>query len=150
MAVETDGSGFVFQNFIFNILKTNILFSGAKINYWRTKEKAEVDFILSLGDKIVPVEVKYANFKKPEINRSLKSFIEKYNPKKAFIVNKSLKDSLIIGKTEVNFVPFGKLSAKMFLGKFKTNVKREWRQKAILYLPFVVSARGFVIIIINE
>ena len=84
MAVETDGSGFVFQNFIFNILKTNILFSGAKINYWRTKEKAEVDFILSLGDKIVPVEVKYANFKKPEINRSLKSFIEKYNPKKGF------------------------------------------------------------------
>ena len=112
MAVETDGSGFVFQNFIFNILKTNILFSGAKINYWRTKEKAEVDFILSLGDKIVPVEVKYANFKKPEINRSLKSFIEKYNPKKAFIVNKSLKDSLIIGKTEVNFVPFWEIIGK--------------------------------------
>ena len=63
MAGETDGSGFVFQNFVFNVLKTNALFSGAKINYWRTKEKAEVDFILSLGDKVVPVEAKYTNIK---------------------------------------------------------------------------------------
>lgn len=112
MAGETDGSGFVFQNFVFNVLKTNALFSGAKINYWRTKEKAEVDFILSLGDKVVPVEAKYTNIKKPEINRSLKSFIEKYNPKKAFIINKSFKDSLIVGKTEVNFVPFWELIGK--------------------------------------
>ena len=83
-----------------------------KINYWRTKEKAEVDFVASSGDKLIPIEVKYADIKKPEINRSLRSFIEKYSPEKAFIVNKSFKGSLIVGKTEINFIPFWELIGK--------------------------------------
>ena len=111
-AAETGGSGFIFQNFIFNVLKINFLFSGVKINYWRTKEKAEVDFVASSGDKLIPIEVKYADIKKPEINRSLRSFIEKYSPEKAFIVNKNFKGSLNVGKTEINFIPFWELIGK--------------------------------------
>lgn len=109
---ETDGLGFVFQNLIFNILKTKLLFSAAKINYWRTKDKAEVDFIVSVGDKLIPIEVKYADIKKPEIERSLRSFIEKYSPEKAFVVNKSFKGAMNIGKTEINFIPFWELIVK--------------------------------------
>ena len=109
---ETDGLGFVFQNLIFNILKNKILYSSGKINYWRTKDKAEVDFIVSVGNKLIPIEVKYADIKKPEIERSLRSFIEKYSPEKAFVVNKSFKGRVDIGKTEINFIPFWELIGK--------------------------------------
>ncbi|RLI98183.1 MAG: hypothetical protein DRP00_02540, partial [Candidatus Aenigmatarchaeota archaeon] len=42
--------GVLFENFIFNELKSN--FNG-RINYWRTTGKAEVDFVLNLGKEIV-------------------------------------------------------------------------------------------------
>jgi len=45
------GNGFLFQNFIFNILKEKIRFTGAKIHFWRTKDKAEVDFVVDFGKK---------------------------------------------------------------------------------------------------
>lgn len=109
---ETDGLGFVFQNLVFNILKTNLLSLSAKINYWRTKDKAEVDFIVSAGDKLIPIEVKYADIKKPEIERSLRSFIEKYSPEKAFVVNKSFNSKMFVGKTEINFLPFWEIIGK--------------------------------------
>ncbi|RKY35437.1 MAG: ATPase [Candidatus Omnitrophota bacterium] len=103
---EMNAAGFVFENFIFNILREKIYLSGASIHFWRTKEKAEVDFIINLGRKIIPLEAKYKNYKNPVIERSLRSFISKYNPEKAFIINKNLKAELNIGKTKVIFIPF--------------------------------------------
>jgi hypothetical protein len=106
---EFDDVGFVFQNFILNILKINQRFSGSIINFWRTKERAEVDFIVNLGKDVLPVEVKYGDLKKPAIERSLRSFVEKYRPKEALIVNKSYKDDLTIGDTKIKFTPFCEL-----------------------------------------
>jgi uncharacterized protein len=98
--------GFLFQNFIYNILR-NIYPPGmVSIKFWRTLDKAEVDFILSLGYNHIPVEVKYKFMKSPEVNRSLRSFIKKYNPKKAIIVNLDYKDSVKIENTEVLFLPY--------------------------------------------
>jgi predicted AAA+ superfamily ATPase len=59
----------------------------AKKNYWRTKDKAEVDFIVHTAQGVVPVEVKFINMKKTAISRSFKSFLTKYKPKIGFIVN---------------------------------------------------------------
>ncbi|NUQ56900.1 MAG: ATP-binding protein [Candidatus Paceibacter sp.] len=112
---QTDGSGFAFQNFVFNALKTSLQFSGAEIRHWRTKEKAEVDFVITSGDRVTPVEVKYSELKKPEVGRSLKSFIDKYKPQKAFVVNKSFKETFVIDKTEVNFIPFWELAGRGIL-----------------------------------
>ncbi len=44
--------------------------------YWRTTGKAEVDFIMELDGKIIPVEVK--SFGSP--GRSFRSFIDHYRP----------------------------------------------------------------------
>ena len=101
--------GFVFENFIFNILREKIKFQGSSLYFWRTKNRAEVDFIIKSGKEILPVEVKYKNFKKPEIKRSLRSFIEEYHPKKALVINLSLMEKSKIGKTEVIFLPFSKI-----------------------------------------
>lgn len=83
--------GFQFQNFVFNILKEKIKKSSVIINFWRTKEKAEVDFVINSGRGVIPVEVKNRKLEKPEIQRSMQSFIKRYQPKKAFIVNLEMK-----------------------------------------------------------
>jgi len=98
--------GLVFENFILNVLKEKIKLSGASLHFWRTKEKAEVDFIINFGKDVLPIEAKYRKFKFPKIERSLKSFIEKYSPEKAIIVNLNLKTKLKIKNTEVIFFPF--------------------------------------------
>jgi len=90
-------------------LREKIKFQGSSLYFWRTKNRAEVDFIIKSGKEILPVEVKYKNFKKPEIKRSLRSFIEEYHPKKALVINLSLMEKSKIGKTEVIFLPFSKI-----------------------------------------
>lgn len=105
-----DDFGFLFQNYIFNVLQEKIRFGGAKINFWRTTDKAEVDFIYSLGEILIPIEAKYKTFAAPAIERSLRSFIEKYRPTKALIVTRDFKGKLSLGKTEIEFLPFWLLS----------------------------------------
>ena len=105
--------GFVFENFVFSILREHIKFSGASLHFWRTKDNAEVDFVVNFGKNILPVEVKYKKFKQPKIERSLRSFIKKYNPRKAIIVNLNLKETLEVGETEVIFLTFWELSEFM-------------------------------------
>lgn len=104
-----DEGGFLFQNFVFNSLKESLLPGAAALHYWRSKEKAEVDFVAETGGGVVPFEVKYAALKKPATERSLRSFIGKYKPTKAFVVNLSLDQSVKLDGTEVIFLPFHRL-----------------------------------------
>jgi len=99
-------TGFVFQNFIFNLMKEKMLFSPAEIHFWRTKDKAEVDFVITLGQRTLPVEVKFKELKKPEIGRSLRSFISRYQPEMAWVINTELKKKIKLEKTEISFLPF--------------------------------------------
>lgn len=98
--------GKVFENFIFCNLKDLLKFKGATIHFWRTKEMAEVDFVIKQGEKVLLIEAKYQKLKKLKTERSLRSFIEKYSPEKAIIVNLTLKAKTKIKKTEVIFLPF--------------------------------------------
>lgn len=102
-------SGLVFQNFIYNILQEKIIWSNASIHFWKTKDKTEVDFIIDLGKYAIPIEVKYKKLDQIKIERSLRSFIEKYKPVKAFVVNLSLNETITIEQTKVVFLPFWKL-----------------------------------------
>lgn len=75
------------------------------VNYWRTKDKNEIDFVLrDYYGEIIPVEVKAAELTKPEITSGLKAFIEKYNPKKTFIVNLAVEEKIKIKNTAVYFI----------------------------------------------
>lgn len=106
--------GFLFQNYVFNCLREmlKVKSSSATIHFWRTQDKAEVDFVIHTGLEAIPVEVKYASVKTPQTSRSFKSFISKYKPKKAFIVH--LGDSLKeveFEKTKIYFIPYYNISA---------------------------------------
>jgi predicted AAA+ superfamily ATPase len=104
-----DNKGFVFENMVFLLLKNKIKNGNREIHFWRTTGKAEVDFVVDSGNVLLPIEVKYKELKKPAVERSLRSFMEKYKPAKALVVNKNLKDQIIINKTKVEFLPFSEL-----------------------------------------
>jgi len=109
MLSQSSDFGFPFENFILNLLKEKIRFTGANIHFWRTKDGAEVDFIIDYRAKQIPVEVKYKKLSKPETSRSFLSFIKKYAPKNAVVVNLSLNPVEHIGKTTIHFLPFYRL-----------------------------------------
>lgn len=97
--------GFLFQNLIYRLLHEKIKDDGSTLHFWRTKNRAEVDFIINRGDEVIPVEVKCREMKGKEIGRSLRGFISRYNPKEAWVVNIGFKDEEKIGKTRVRFIP---------------------------------------------
>jgi len=105
-AVSFQNVGFLFENFVYKLIQEQMQGTSAKINFWRTTDKAEVDFVLNFGKEILPIEAKYSHLKKPILTRSLRSFIEKYKPQRVFIVNLSLNQKVKINGAEVNFTPF--------------------------------------------
>ena len=58
-----------------------------KINYWRTKSGAEVDFIISGVKPVQSIEVKSGILKQITISRGYRSFLSKYTPPKAILLN---------------------------------------------------------------
>ena len=102
-------AGFLFQNLAYNIIERRVKSSPGDIHYWRTKDGAEVDFVVKKGSRIIPVEVKYKELKQVIVPRSLRSFIKDYSPKTAFVVNLYLEKTHCIDKSKVEFVPVYKL-----------------------------------------
>ena len=109
--LNSNDLGQIFENFIYNILKEKYRYNAASLHFWRTKDRAEVDFVIDSGNSLLPIEVKYKKMKQVEIKRPLRNFIEKYKPEKAFIINLSLEETIAVGKTEVVIMPFWKLLA---------------------------------------
>jgi len=106
--------GFVFQNFVFNLLKEKTKLSSAKICFWRTKDKAEIDFVIDFSRNPMPVEVKYKKLVRPEITRALRSFIERYKPKKALILNLTLDTVINLNQTKIFIIPFYRILETAF------------------------------------
>ena len=77
--IKPDGA--LFENYVFS----ELLKLGITPKYWRTKAKAEVDFVIEMDNSIVPVEVKL-NVEPGKIETSLRAFINMYKPKTAIVV----------------------------------------------------------------
>jgi uncharacterized protein len=100
--------GPIFENFIYNLSAEQIMHTPMKLHYWRTKDKAEVDFVIEYAKELLPIEVKYGKIKRIEVHRPLRNFIEKYQPKKAIVINLNMQESLMINNTKVVIMPFWK------------------------------------------
>ena len=107
-----EDKGFVFENFVYLILKEK-LEGSSKINFWRTKAGAEVDFIILKDLKPVAIEAKAGYYKKPAVTQSMRSFINTYKPDIAFVVNFNLNEEIKINGCLVRFI-----SAESFAGGF--------------------------------
>lgn len=101
--------GFLFQNFIYLLLRARYHSVVSPIKYWRTQQKTEVDFVLERGLEPLPVEVKVSPLRTPSVPRSLRSFIRQYRPAEAWIINLSLSTALQIEDTTVRFRPWWEL-----------------------------------------
>lgn len=108
-------TGFAFQQFVFQALHPQARESGFSLHYWRTTDAAEVDFVLDGVTEVVPLEVKYQDLTQPSVSRSLRSFIDRYKPKTAYLVNLSLRQTLDVNGTQVKVIPYTDLFAADFL-----------------------------------
>ncbi|MCO6487604.1 MAG: ATP-binding protein [Phaeodactylibacter sp.] len=106
---QPEDFGFLFQQLVFRLLEEHYRNSVASIHYWRTQNQAEVDFVVNTGLSLIPVEAKVAQLKQPKISRSLHSFIEQYQPREAWVVNRSLQEKAQVGSTTVWFRPWYEL-----------------------------------------
>lgn len=72
--------GAIAENYVAQTFRTNDI----PLYYWKSSNSAEIDFLLYGKDGIVPVEVKANNNTK---SKSLKIYMEKYNPKYAIRIS---------------------------------------------------------------
>lgn len=107
--LQPEQIGFVFQNLIANKLQEKILDTAKNLGFWRTLDKAEVDFIIDDGKNPLPIEVKYSKLKNPQMTRSMGNFIKAYMPQEAWIINLTLETEKQIGNTKIKFIPFWKI-----------------------------------------
>ncbi len=105
-SIPTALSGHLFENLIFNILRSHIYSAPVTIHFWRTRDGAEVDFVLKVGIEIVPIEVKYAKLHHTQTTRSFKTFLDKYKPKRAYVVNLGEKLEDTFNTTKISFLPY--------------------------------------------
>ncbi len=105
--------GFVFQNFIFNELRLKVK-GNTEIKFWRTTDKAEVDFVIDKITETVPIEIKFKHIRKDNVPRSLQSYINKYKPENAYIINLSYDKTVKIKDTTVHFIPYTKFISDVF------------------------------------
>jgi hypothetical protein len=102
-------AGFLFQNLIHQLLVEKTREEGGSVHFWRTKDRAEVDFVITTGAGVIPVEVKCREMKSGEIGRSLRGFVAKYKPKEAWVVSLGRHEDEKLEKTRVRFMPFYEL-----------------------------------------
>lgn len=89
---NTQIDGHLFENYVL----AELLKMGLKPKYWRTKAKAEVDFVIE-EKEVIPIEVK-SHIDPRRVEKSLRSFIGSYEPSRAYVVG--LRGTS--GETEVN------------------------------------------------
>lgn len=103
-------SGYLFENVVFNTLRSQTELSPTQIHFWRTKGQAEVDFILEKGLEVIPIEAKYTKLSRMEIPRSFRSFLTRYRPTKGYMVyvgNKEERET--VENTKIELLPYFKL-----------------------------------------
>lgn len=79
---DAELKGNVFENYVL----MELIKMGFSPKHWRTKSKAEVDFVVEMDNAVIPVEVKLGA-QPGKIERSLRSFIETYSPERALVVS---------------------------------------------------------------
>ena len=99
-------SGHLFENLIYNNLRFSTQLTATQIHFWRTRDQAEVDFVLVSGLNAMPIEVKHTKLTKSELSRSFRSFLTKYKPKRAYYVHLGEYFEDTFEDTKIYYLPF--------------------------------------------
>lgn len=93
---ERTDKGALYENFT----SSEIAKKGFEVKYWRTKSKAEMDFVIEKKGHITPIEVK-SDLKSPKLTKSFYSFMDAYKPKRGIV----LSERIFTEKNNVKFRP---------------------------------------------
>ena len=96
--------GFLFQNFIHNLLRRKVENTSNQIHHWRTTDKAEVDFVLDKNTEVVPIEVKYRNLSTPAVTRSFQNFVSTYHPSTGYVIHLGQAMQQQINSSPIHFM----------------------------------------------
>jgi hypothetical protein len=96
--------GVLLESFVFLKLKASLL-PNMDIRFWRTKEGDEVDFVLVIDRKPIPIEVK-STMSTAEIPRGMRKFLSRYKAKTAFVVNGNLTEETMFEDCKIRFITF--------------------------------------------
>lgn len=100
--LRTD-KGQLLENWVFTEIYKSLPFQSS-LKFWRSKSKAEVDFIIEHAGKTYALEVKFASLKGAKISRSAWSFIEAYKPEEFAVLNMTLEQSIKSKEVDVKFI----------------------------------------------
>jgi predicted AAA+ superfamily ATPase len=107
--VSPSESGFLFQNFIYNLVRKKVENTSNRIHHWRTTNKAEVDFVLDKNTEVVPIEVKYQKLLTPGTTRSFQNFVSAYHPYKGYVIHLGDAMQKTINSAPINFMNWWQL-----------------------------------------
>ena len=98
--------GFLFQNFVYQLLKISSQYKDSRLHFWRTKDGGEVNFIALQGSTPTPIEIKYSSLSKIELNQSMINFITTYKPLRLYLINLQLNSSLTKHNCTIKAIPY--------------------------------------------
>jgi len=101
ISLRTD-RGALMENWVFSELYKRLPLTAA-IHFWRSKAGGEVDFVIEQAGKLTALEVKSADLERPKLSRSMRSFIDAYQPERFVVLNRSLEAHLTIDNHQIDF-----------------------------------------------
>lgn len=108
---RTDRGHIVEQVVFQELLK--VLPATDELHYWRAKGAMdEVDFVVTRGDRILPIEVKDTRSAGTNVPSGLARFIKETHPRHAVLVTRDVVAQRTLGPTTVHFVPAGTFLAR--------------------------------------
>ncbi|MDM7920217.1 MAG: ATP-binding protein, partial [Methanosarcina sp.] len=101
--------GMVFENAIFQRLNAFLPFTGegARLYYWRTKTKEEVDIVVYTPERLLPIEIKSDKKIQTRHLKGIKSFLKKEKEKIGVLIGR-FEDAGILeeGETSIYLLPY--------------------------------------------
>jgi predicted AAA+ superfamily ATPase len=74
------------------------------LKFWRSKAKAEVDFVIEHAYSVYALEVKFTSMSRPKLSRSAWSFLSAYKPEKFAVLNMALEKTGQLRYMMVDFI----------------------------------------------
>lgn len=102
-------NGALFENYVFLEIARNIS-NASTINYYRTNDGAEIDFIIQTMKNKYIAEVKYTSFKNVKPFKNLIKFAKTEGINKTFLINNNLNELF----NEINYKPASLISKIRF------------------------------------
>ena len=97
--------GHLVETIVFNHILTFAQMKNYKLAYWRDKSKSEVDIVLDMQKRVVPIEVKYQSKISNRDVKSVLKFMDKFGVDKGILVTRNIFKKEKFGDKEIIFLP---------------------------------------------